>query len=344
MIKKVLYVIASLFLIYLVLCLFGPKKIQVDRSVTVKAPAEIVKTQLSDFKFFQEKWSPWSEKDPNMKTVFEGETGMPGSKYTWEGNKEVGKGSMELIGINGDTILQKIIFTAPRPSGGDVYLIAKPMGDSTHVTWGMNFKVGFLGRGAMLFMNMDKRIGNDYEKGLSKFKEVIESMPIDKTYGGFEIKEVAWTEKTYFGKKAILTFDKLDAFFEENFPKIFNAAISDNLEHTGPPSGIFYTYDEQKKQTECVAAISVPGEQKLKGWEKFTLPASDLALHIECHGGYPNIKNANKAIEEYMKEKGLTHSLVIEEYIAGPLSEKEPKKWITNIYYIINTGNIQVNI
>ena len=345
MLKKIIYVLAALVGIYLVLCLIGPKKVQVERSITVNASSEIIKMQLADFKFFQEKWSPWAEKDTAMTTTFEGEPGMPGSKYSWKGNKEVGTGSIELIAIKGDTILQKIVFTEPHPSGGDVYFIAKPNGNATNVTWGMKFDVGFMMRAMMLFMNMDKMIGTQYEKGLAKFKEVMEAAPIAKTYNGYEIKEVIWPEKNYFGKKATVAFDKLSAFYAENFPKIFNDALNNKLEHTGPPSSIFYTYDEQKKQTECAAVISVPDGQQLKGWEKFNVPAANLALHIAYYGAYNKSANAHMAMDAYMKEKGLAQSYVVEEYITDPMTEKDTTKWLTNIYYIIkNSGNVQISV
>jgi effector-binding domain-containing protein len=346
MLKKVVYVLVSLIGIYLVLCLVGPKKVQVERSITVNASNETVKTKLADFKFFQEKWNPFSEKDSAMKTTFEGETGMPGSKYSWKGNKDVGSGSMELIAINGDTILQKIIFTEPRPGGGDVYLIAKANANATNVTWGMKFEVGFFMRAMMLFMNMDKMIGAKYEKGLAKFKEVMEVAPTSdiKTYNGYEIKEVIWPDKTYFGKKAIVAFDKLSAFYAENFPKIFNDAMNNKLEHTGPPSSIFYTYDEQKKQAECAAVISVP-EGQLKGWEKFNVPSANLALHIAYYGAYDKIGNAHMAMDAYMKEKGLMQTCMVEEYITDPMTEKDTAKWLTNIYYVIkNSDNVQISV
>ncbi|MEO8759902.1 MAG: SRPBCC family protein [Bacteroidia bacterium] len=347
MLKKVLYVIIIIPIIYLILCFIGPKKIQVERSILINASPEIIKPKLTDFKFFKEEWSPLTEKDTAMKTTFTGETGMPGSKFTWEGNKEVGSGSMELIAINGDSVLQKVIFTAPRSGGGDVYLLTTPSGNATTVSWGMRFNVGFVSRGLMLFMNMDKIIGNDYDKGLAKFKEVIEAMPAEPTgvmYKGFEIQNVIWTERNYFGKKATVPFDKLNTFLEDNFAKIFNDAINNQLEHTGPPSGLFYTYDMQMHKTECAAVISVPNNQELKGWDKFNVPASEQALFVACNGG-DKIHEAHAAIMDYMTENGLTHSLVIEEYLVGPMSEPDSTKWLTNIYYIINSNNgIQVKI
>jgi effector-binding domain-containing protein len=349
MLKKIIYVIAGLVVIYLVLCLIGPKKVQVERSITVNASNDLVKSKLTDFQFFQQ-WSPWAEKDTAMKITLEGEIGQPGSKYSWQGNKAVGAGSMELIAINGDTVLQKIIFIEPYSGGGDVYLVAKANGNNTNVTWGTKFEINFFMRAMMLFMSMDKMIGAEYEKGLAKFKTVIEATPTEtasniKTYNGFEIKEVIWSGRNYFGKKATIAFDKLSDFFAESFPKIFNDAINGKLEHTGPPSAIFYTYNEEKKETECAAVISVPDGQQLKGWEKFNVPAANLALHIAYYGSYDKLANAHKAMNDYMKEKGLANNFVIEEYISDPMTEKDTTKWLTNVYYVIkNSDNVQISV
>ena len=50
------------------------------------------------------------------------------------------------------------------------YFSIKEQPTVTDVTWGMIFEVGFFGRPMMLFMNMDKMLGADYENGLSKLK------------------------------------------------------------------------------------------------------------------------------------------------------------------------------
>jgi effector-binding domain-containing protein len=230
----------------------------------------------------------------------------------------------------------------------DVFFILKTDGAATNFTWAMNMNVPFFGRGMMLFFKgqMDKMLGGDFEKGLAKLKTIVEVEPVAKTYNGYEIKEVIWTERNYFGKKATLSFDKLMPFLEESFPKIFNDAVNNKLQHTGPPSGLYFTYDEQKKQTECAAVISVPDGQELKGWEKFNVPAADVALHIAYQGDLNKSASAHAAIAEYMKEKGLTYSVVIEEYISGPLTaEKDTTKWLTNIYYVIKgNGNLEIKI
>jgi effector-binding domain-containing protein/carbon monoxide dehydrogenase subunit G len=342
--KKILYVIIGLLVIYLVLCLAGPSVIKVQRSENINASADAIKSQLTDYNVFTS-WSPWAEKDTAMKIIITGVAGNVGHKYAWEGNKEVGKGTMELTKISADTVAEKLDFNGKGVS--DVYFIFKPDGATTNVTWAMDMNIGFMGRGMMLFFKgkMDKMLGGDFEKGLTKLKQMMEAAPAVKTYRGYEIKEVTWPERNYYGKKATLGFDKLSGFFAENFPKIFNDIVTRKVQHTGPPSGIFYTYDEQKKETECAAVISVPEGQELKGWEKFNVPATDVALQIAYYGGYTNMANAHGAMADYMKEKGLEHSVVIEEYLSDPMSEKDSTKWLTNIYYVLKgNGGIQIKV
>jgi hypothetical protein len=91
--KKVLYVIVALLVIYLVLCIAGPSVIKVERAATMNAPVDVIKAQITDYGAFKN-WSPWQEKDPNMKSTTTGTPGTVGHKYAWEGNKDVGKGTI----------------------------------------------------------------------------------------------------------------------------------------------------------------------------------------------------------------------------------------------------------
>ena len=63
---------------------------------------------------------------------------------------------------------------------------------ATDVTWGMIFEVGFFGRPIMLFMNIDKMVGAEYEKGLTKLKNKLESLKEEVASANYKIKEVAW--------------------------------------------------------------------------------------------------------------------------------------------------------
>ena len=333
--KKVLYVVIGLLLIYLILCLFGPSKITVERSIVINAPAENIRAAFTDFKFFKENWSPWSEKDPNMTSVYEGETGKPGSKYSWVGNKDVGSGTMELLSVD-DTIMQKLVFTEPQSAEGSAWFYTKAEEGGVKATWGMSFNVGFLGRAPMLFMNMEKMMSPDFEKGLAKLKAVMEAMPATvKMYNGYEVKELMWEEKTYCGTpKTKMTAAQLPAFFGKNYPKMGGDLKSNKIEMMGAPSAIYFSWDDKTMETECAAVIGVANGTKVKGWEIYSVPASKI-LHIAYLGAYDKVMIAHAGMDEYMKEKGLTQTMVIEEYANDPMVEKDTAKWLTNIYYVI---------
>ena len=56
---------------------------------------------------------------------------------------------------------------------------------------------------------------------------------------------------------------------------------------------------------------------------------------LAYHGGYNDMMAAHDAIGKYMKEKNLSASVTLEEYVTDPMTEKDSTKWLTNIYYII---------
>ena len=329
--KKVLYVIIGLVVGYFVLCLFGPKEISVERSIVVNADPALVKTQIGDLKFFQEKWSPWSEKDPNMKVTYMGEMGKTGSGYSWTGNKEVGSGTMVVTSTEGDSVIQKLSFEGMGDSR--TFYAVKPENNASKITWGISFDVGFMGRAMMLFMNMDKMMGADFEKGLTKFKTEIESMPAPTAE--YEVKEVNWDEKTFIGKRGTYTFDKLSSFFGENYPKIFDELDKTKVTPLMAPSAIYFKYDEAKGETDCAAVTCVPKGTNIKGLETFAVPTSRV-LQVQYYGAYDKSAQAHLAMDKYIKANNLpTQTHVIEEYVTDPMHEKDTAKWLTNIYYVI---------
>jgi effector-binding domain-containing protein len=331
--KKVLYVVIGLIVVYLILCIAGPKQVKVERSTVVNAPTTLVMKQLGDLPFFQEKWSPWRDMDPNMTYTYSGTPNTVGHKYNWEGNDDVGKGSLEITAITQDSIIQNLHFEDMGDS--KTYFTVKGDDKSSNVTWGMEMKPPFLFRAMALFMNMQKMVGDHYEKGLASFKQLVESMPKEQTGTAYEVKEVQWDEKTFVGKRQVVTFDKIPAFFGENLGRIMGDLGKNKIEPMMAPLGIFWSFDEQKQETDMAAAICVPNGTKLSGYEQWVVPASKV-LHVAYYGDYSKSMAAHMSIDEYMKKNNLTQSYVIEEYANDPAEVKDTAQWLTNIYYVIN--------
>ncbi len=330
--KKILYVLLGLVAVYLILCLIGPSEIKVERSITINASAVLIKSKITDLKFFHETWSPWTEKDPNMIVTYTGEMGKEGSSMAWKSDvKDVGVGSLTYMYTHGDTVMQTLHFDG-HSSDANIYHVVTPNGADCKVIWIMQDQVPFVFRPMMLFMNMDKMLGPDFENGLAKLKVAMESMPAE-TAVHYDVQEINWDAKTFYGKKETLSFDKMSVFFATTYPKLFADLAATKHEMIGQPKAIYFSFDEKTMVTECAAVLEVPKGVALKNWEKFETPATKVLL-IEYYGAYDKSANAHYAMDTYMKEKGLTQSYVIEEYVTDPMEEKDTAKWLTNIFYL----------
>jgi Polyketide cyclase / dehydrase and lipid transport len=181
MLKKILLGIVVMLVVLIAVCLvlvlMQPAHYQVERSTTINAPAPAVFTLVNDFHKW-DSWSPWAKLDPAMKTTYEGAPAGTGATYSWTGNSQVGEGKMTIIESRpSDLIKIKLEFIKPFAATNATDFAFTPSGNSTNVKWTMSGDNNFIGKAFSLFMNMDKMIGADFEKGLAQMKLVAESAP-----------------------------------------------------------------------------------------------------------------------------------------------------------------------
>ena len=177
MIKKILIGLVVIVVILVVIIALQPSHYQVERSVTISAPASVLFAQVNDFHKWNG-WSPWAKLDPAMKQTFEGAPAGTGAVYTWVGNKEVGEGRMTITESHpNDLIKLKLEFLKPFAATSTTEFTFIPQGNQTAVKWKMSGENNFIAKAFHLVMNMDKMIGGDFEKGLAQMKSVAEAAP-----------------------------------------------------------------------------------------------------------------------------------------------------------------------
>ena len=178
MIKKILLgalvvIVVGVAVFCLVVAMLPPHY-HVERSATMNAPAVVVFNQVNDFHKW-DAWSPWAKLDPNMKTSFEGAPSGNGAVYSWTGNSDVGEGRMTITESKpGELIKIKLEFVKPFAATNPTVFAFKPQGNQTAVTWTMDGDNNFVGKAFGLFMNVEKMVGNDFEKGLAQMKVIAE--------------------------------------------------------------------------------------------------------------------------------------------------------------------------
>jgi uncharacterized protein YndB with AHSA1/START domain len=176
MFKKILIVLVVVVVGFLAFAATRPDTYHVERSTKIDAPAALIFAQLEDFKAWST-WSPWEKKDPDMKKSFEGPPSGVGSTYSWQGNKEVGKGKMSITASEPPRqIKYRLEFMEPFSAIAANGFTLAPDGDKTvAVAWAMDGTNNLMGKVFGIFMNMDAAIGGDFEKGLANLKNVAET-------------------------------------------------------------------------------------------------------------------------------------------------------------------------
>ena len=174
MVKIVASVVVLLIAVVLIFAATKPDVFRVERATSIKAPPDRVFALINDFKRW-DAWSPWEKKDPAMKRSFGAATSGKGATYAWEGNKDVGQGSMEITQSMPPTgIRLKLDFVQPFEGHNVVEFTLEPKGDATQVTWTMAGDTPYFAKIIHVFINMDSMVGKDFEAGLANLKSIAE--------------------------------------------------------------------------------------------------------------------------------------------------------------------------
>jgi uncharacterized protein YndB with AHSA1/START domain len=177
--RKVIFialgVIAATMLIFAVVVALQPADFRVVRTATINAPPAEVFPHVNDFHNW-EAWSPWAKLDPAAKNTFEGPSAGKDAIFKWSGNDKVGEGQMTILESHpNDRIKIKLEFKRPFESTCSTDFTFKGVGEQTEVIWDMNGQNNFMGKAFCLFMDMDKTVGKDFEKGLENLKDAVKA-------------------------------------------------------------------------------------------------------------------------------------------------------------------------
>lgn len=177
--KKTIKITGFLLILLVVLILIAglifPNEYHFERSITIQAPKEIIWKNISTFNNFQ-KWRSW-DNDRVMQQAINGIDGTVGAVYSWQGNKEVGSGSltyhsfkpMEYVAIDAR-------FKKPYASTARIAHVIRDEPNNFEVTWSFDSEMPYpLNAITRLFMNPDNYMSADVTRSLQKLKELCES-------------------------------------------------------------------------------------------------------------------------------------------------------------------------
>ena len=174
MLKSIAMVVVVLIAAVLLFAATRPDSFRVQRTLGIKAPPEKIFALIDDLHRFNT-WNPFEKKDPNIKGAYSGPASGKGAKYSFDGNGNVGKGSIEITDASPPRqVSMELRMTAPIEARNAIEFSLEPHGDVTDVTWAMHGPVSFPAKIIHLFFNMDRMLGGDFEAGLASLKAAVE--------------------------------------------------------------------------------------------------------------------------------------------------------------------------
>lgn len=176
MVVKILSAVALVLILLASVISFQPNEFKISRSVMIAAAPAKVFAHVNDFRDWAQ-WSPWDKLDPNMRRTYEGPESGVGASYAWVGNDQVGEGKMTIVTSQPPELINiDLKFIKPMEGDNLTVFTFSPEGEGTRVTWTMSGKCNFVAKAFHLFMDMEKMVGPDFEKGLAQLKSISEAL------------------------------------------------------------------------------------------------------------------------------------------------------------------------
>jgi hypothetical protein len=175
MIQTILILIAVVIAAIVIYVATKPNDFQIQRSTAIKASPDKIFPLINDLHTMQT-WSAWEKVDPQMKRSYSGEASGKGAKYAWEGNRQIGQGTMEIVESMANAKVQlDMHFIKPFEGWSTVDFELTESGQETVVSQTMHGTSTFLPKlMCTLFFNQDKMIGGKFEEGLANLKVIAE--------------------------------------------------------------------------------------------------------------------------------------------------------------------------
>jgi effector-binding domain-containing protein len=331
--KKIAMVLVVLFIVYLVIALFLPSSVKIERSTMINAPAAVVHEQISTLTNWHN-WSYWDNIDPNMKSTFSGPASGVGAKHEWSSdNDQVGHGSLTIVTDKPDSVITELAFEGMGTSLGG-WTIRDTTGGVIVTTY-MEIKLGLLGR---IFpgMMMDKWLGPDFEKSLAGLKKQAELLPKETTSAKPEIKVEATTVPAmiYASYRMQTSNEKISSDIGASYGKIGAFMNKNGLQQSGAVFTIYHSYSPAKIDMEC----GIPVDKMIKGEGEIKVSEMKAGNAVVAHyyGDYAGTGAAHELIDKWMKENNKKATgAPWEVYVTDPGVEKDTMKWLTEVYYPI---------
>ncbi|MEX0996519.1 MAG: SRPBCC family protein [Flavobacteriaceae bacterium] len=316
----------------------------VSETREMNAPPEVVFEEVNDFKNWQ-KWGSWMNHE-NLKINYPDNTSGKGAFYSWSSTKD-GDGAMETVDVETNKkITQKIVFNGSlEDEGNQVTWTFEPInnGNATLVSWSMEGSLNLFEKiyFAIQDQTLEERVRLMYSESLKNLDAVlqkemneysIDTKGLTNHSGGFYLYNTTASKQSEIGTKIIPMIEQITNFMTEN-----------NIPAQGNPFVVYLDWDEMNKTAIYSVGIHTSdmvilpdGSPVISGYME-----ASTAIKTTLTGNYSYLTEAWEATEAYIQKNGFIKSDKLspfEIYVIKAPEEKNPSKWVTDIYIPIETN------
>ncbi|MDT8320990.1 MAG: GyrI-like domain-containing protein [Xanthomonadales bacterium] len=344
MFTKTLYGIGFAALLFVLVGLFLPREVHVERQVAIERPAITVFTLLNGYRSFLA-WSPWAGRDPDAVYELSGPATGVGARLSWEGDPRlVGSGWQEITEVQpNEWVRSKLNFDLQ--SAADTWFRIDETAGGALVTWGFDsdlvsgqgFVGGLLARYFGLFF--DRWIGTDYERGLVKLKTYAESLPAaDFSDLEVELLHAEPLDILYVSSDNSANPGDVAESLAAAYREITTFMLDNELEIRAQPMAITRAWDEKGYRFDAAVPV-VMRDVPLTGRIRFGKSPSGPALRAIHRGPYETMTPTYEKIDAFMAAHGLEEGRVSwEHYVVNP-GATPPEDWVTHIYFLLSNAS-----
>lgn len=162
----------GIFLIYVAL---KPAAQTISRELVIAASPETLFPYINNGRKSNE-WMPWTDSDPGCIMQYTGPEEGVGSKSSWDSKGKMGTGNAVVVeSILNTSVKTQLTYTKPMEMSQLAEITLTPAPGGTKVKWSVDGHNNFAFRLMGVFMNIDKMVGGEFEKGLVKLKNLVET-------------------------------------------------------------------------------------------------------------------------------------------------------------------------
>lgn len=327
--KILIFVVLGLIAIFVIVGLFLPSKMKVERSITIDAPPFYAFMQVDNLRNYNE-WSPWLVMDPNMKIEYEGPASGVGAAYSWtSGDANVGIGKLTIAESKPYESIQTELQFADGQGQG--YWKFEPAEGKTKVTWSVESDLGGNIMAKYMGVFADATMGALFEQGLQKLKKLAEQ---DAKNGYILSIEETDMEpmKYYFALDSSADMSDLHSLYAAAYGELTTFFETNKIKMTKPPISITRRYEEGKPFVFEAGMPADATDVEPTGRISAGEVEGGKVVKATMFGPYENMTPVYNQVFEYIRKNNLqVRGDSWEVYLNDPYTVK-PEEVHTEIY------------